>query len=269
MQLIKSKPSQFKRLGLSLACIGGSLAIASGSAQAFSFSDIGGIVENFAPFVDQTLGIDISPYVDKIANSAGFADAVLSGNWGKASKIVSGALGEYGVISPKKLQVAMEQAAKVKYSTTGKLEDFGLGEYGAVLGEQMSTKDVAGSIQSEINMGEDAQKAWVKKGEALAQTVKASSSFASGAAKETNSLNVLKSQSAQLAANTAATAQAVSEIKAGNRSLFMIQDTLNDIRTANNAEERSKLRGLNDSSAAATSRAGTFAGFASSTGGNK
>ena len=254
---------KFKRFGLTLACIGGSLAIASASAQAFSFGDIGGIVGDLSPMIDQTLGIDISPYADKIANSAGFADAVLSGNWSSAAKTLGNTLGEYGIIAPKKLQIAIKESAQAKYSTTGKLEDFGLGPIGAEIDERMSTQDAVSGIQADINMGDEAQKAWVQKGEILAQSVQRTGQIAAAASKETNSLTVLKGQTGVLAELNKTTAQGVSETKSNGRSLYRIEQTLSDMRTAANADKRSKLRNLNETAGAATSRAGTFAGFAS------
>jgi hypothetical protein len=252
-----------KRLMISACAGAAAVAIAcAGSASAFSISSISGLFEDFAPFIDNVLGVDISPYLDKIQSSSGFAEAIISGNWGKASALIGGAMGEYGVIDPRKLKEAILGAAKQKYSTTS-AEDFGLGSYGSILNEQMSTKESLGGIQSEVNMGEEAQKSWSEKGEALAETVQSSSKISTAAAKERNSLNVLKGNSNQLTALTSVVGQGVSETKSNGRSLFRIEDTLNDIRTADMQDSRSKMRSLNDSTAASTGSAGTYAGMLS------
>lgn len=257
-QIASIKPKKFRLIAAGSAVL---IAVSvAGSANAFSFSSISGILENFAPYLDQVLGVDISPYIDKIQSSTGFAESVLSGDWGKAAEFASLALGDYGVIDPKKLKDAMQTAAAVKYNENEQF-DYGFGQAGASQLEALNTKEAIGGIQSEINLGDAAQKSWLTKGDALAETVKSSATFAKDAFKETNSLNVLKTMSAQNAAQASVTAQGVSEIKSNGRSLMRIEDTLNDIRAASNADARVRLRGFNTASGAATTTVGTFTGL--------
>jgi hypothetical protein len=249
----ESKKNLLDKLGIAAAGIVLVLSITTAQANAFSFTSI---ITNIANLI----GVDVSVAAEKLLVVEGFAQAVLSQDWGSAAEIASGALGSFKSVDPQKLQTVISQSAQGKYNQE---QDFGIGFSGAELLEELEVNTGLGKAQDDVNMGESAQEGWIKKGEVLTKSVEHGAEWSEQAGQATNSLKVLRIMSGQFANLTGVVGQSVTEERQSTRAIYQAIAAMNRVASSTNQQTAEKVRGWNASAQAVAATAGVFQGLTS------
>lgn len=229
-----------QRLRLKIAAIAAVPLVSFGipkPAAAFGFGDIFDIAGQFAPFVTDLIGFDISPYQSIIANSTGFASAITKGDFGGAFESVIGTLGDYGIVAPSKLKDTIALGSEGKYAQFANY-DFGGGLSLLKAQDLDDATELATSAQIDAGLGEDAQTNLVEKSEGTATAVDASVKFSKMSGQTKVSQKILRNISAQQSVNAALMGQLLSEQRGQGISLKQTNAILADIRAKQNADKR-------------------------------
>jgi hypothetical protein len=249
----KSKKSLFKKIGVAAAGTVLLLSISTSHANAFSFTSI---IANIANLI----GVDVSVVVEKLLIVEGFAQAVLSQDWGTAAEIASGAMGSFKSVDPQKLQTVISQTAQQNYNPNA---DYGIGFSGAELLKDLEVHEGLGQALDDVNQGENAQQGWIKKGEVLQKSVEQGADWSAQAGQSTNSLKVLRIMSGQLANLTGVLGQNVTEDRQNTRGVLQAVAAMHRMAATQDRETRQKIKGWNASSQAVAVTAGVFQGVTS------
>jgi hypothetical protein len=230
------------------------------SAAAFGLGDISGVAENFAPFISNFVGIDISPYVNILGNTTAFVGAITQGDFATASGAVVGSLGDFGLVDSGNLRDSSSLAARLDYKAES---DYGKGLYGASQQFSMDNSEIATDAINDAQTGEDAQQRSVQSAENTATMVKTAGELAQKCGKTKVSLKCLQDIAGIGTVTAAVSAQGVSVGRETVSQLKQLNATTADLRKHNNRADR-RERNQDDRKARNDAQAaGFFAGMVS------
>jgi hypothetical protein len=229
-------------------------------AAAFDLGEIVDVVGEFAPFLSDVVGFDISPYESILSNSSQFVDAIVSGDYGAAASAVTNVLGDYGIVSSSKVKSEAKNASKISYAEES---DLGGGLYKLDAQTLQDTSEIASDAVNDAGTSDETQAAMVKSGEATGKIVQASADYSKMSGETKVSLKILRNISAQDAATAALLGQGLSEDREQSKQLKYLNATLADIRKHNNKKDRVQRKESDRLAKSGASGAGLFAGMVS------
>jgi hypothetical protein len=229
-------------------------------AAAFGFGDITGIAENFAPFISNLVGIDISPYTNIASNTVSFAGAIGKGDFSTASGAVMGSLGDFGLVDSGNLRDSSSLTAQLSYKPES---DYGQGLYGVSQQTSMDNSEIATDAINDAQTGEDAQQRSIRSAENTATMVQTAGELAQKCGKTKVSLKCLQDIAGIGTVTAAVSAQGVSVGRETVSQLKQLNATSADLRKHNNRADR-RERSQDDRKAKNDAQsAGFFAGMVS------
>jgi hypothetical protein len=229
-------------------------------AAAFNLGGISDIVGEFAPYLSDVVGFDISPYESILSNSTQFVDAITSGDYGEAASAVTNVLGDYGIVSSSKVKNEAKNAATASYTEES---DLGGGRFKLDAQTLQDSSEIASDAVNDAGTSDETQSAMVKSGEATGKIVQASADYSKMSGETKVSLKILRNISAQDAATATLLGQGLSEDREQNKQLKYLNATLADIRKHNNKKDRSQRKESDRAAKAGAGGAGLFAGMVS------
>lgn len=233
------------------------IALTPKPAAAFGFGDIAGIAGNFAPFITNLTGFDISPYANIASNTSSFVSSISKGDFVGASGAVMNSLGEWGLVDTGQLNDASSLSARIAFDPA---KNTGAGLFGLESAIQTDNIEIAADADSEAGLSAEAQERMVASGEQTATVVKTSAEFSAQCGKTKVSLKCLRVLSGQTAANSALLGQNISESRGIRVELKKMNSTIKDLRKDNNKKERVERNESQRKTLGSASTAGFFAG---------